>query len=290
MGWVVLCWAGGYLGWAGSVWQNLLVSISIATVNVNGIRAAVRKGMLDWIEDYAPQVITLQEVRAPDNLLSGLLGQGWFIAHDECSAKGRAGVAIISRQPLRSVSAQLGGSAYNDSGRWIEATVDTAEGTAVTVISAYVHTGDADDAGRMEEKLAFLRDGIIRLTELRAAGNHVLFTGDLNVAHHEVDIKNWRGNIGRAGFHPDERAYLDQLIYQLGWVDLGRRLGGDGPGPYTWWSYRGQAFDNDAGWRIDYQIATPELAELASSATVHRSATYDGRWSDHAPLSVEFDL
>ncbi|CAB4725812.1 unannotated protein [freshwater metagenome] len=110
------------------------------------------------------------------------------------------------------------------------------------------------------------------------------------MAHHEVDIKNWRGNIGRAGFHPDERAYLDELIDQLGWVDLGRSLAGEGPGPYTWWSYRGQAFDNDAGWRIDYQIATPELADLARSATVHRSPSYGERWSDHAPLSVEFDL
>lgn len=279
-------------GWGTGVhvWQNRAVALTIATVNVNGIRAAIRKGMLDWIEDAAPQMITLQEVRAPDDLVSDLLGEGWFIAHDECSAKGRAGVAIISRQPIHSVSSKLGGSAYNDSGRWIEATIDLAAGRTLTVISAYVHTGDADDADRMEEKLAFLRDAIGRLTELRSAGGHVLFTGDLNVAHHDVDIKNWRGNIGRAGFHPDERAYLDELIDELGWVDLGRSLGGEGPGPYTWWSYRGQAFDNDAGWRIDYQIATPELAELAVSATVHRSPTYADRWSDHAPLSVQFDL
>jgi exodeoxyribonuclease-3 len=117
---------------------------------------------------------------------------------------------------------------------------------------------------------------------------HALVCGDLNVAHREVDIKNWKGNIGKAGFLEDERAYFDRW-FDRHWVDLGRRLGGEGPGPYTWWSWRGQAFDNDAGWRIDYQIATPGLAGRASAVRIGRAPSYAERWSDHAPVVVDFD-
>lgn len=266
------------------------MSFTVATVNVNGLRAAARKGMWPWLDSTDPDVVTLQEVRAPDELVRELIGDGWHVAHDPSVAKGRAGVAVLSRTPLRTHTARLGGSAYEDSGRWLEATVDTSDGRGLTVVSAYVHTGDTGDAGRMEEKLAFLRDATERLGELRAQGTHVLLTGDLNVAHHQVDLANWRGNTGKAGFHPTERAHLDELFGPLGWVDLGRHFGGDGPGPYTWWSYRGRAFDNDVGWRIDYQIASAELAALAKDAVVHRAPTHGERWSDHAPLSVTFDL
>jgi len=105
-----------------------------------------------------------------------------------------------------------------------------------------------------------------------------------------VDIKNWKGNLKSAGFLPEERAYLDLWFDELGFADLGRRFGGDGPGPYTWWSNRGKAFDNDSGWRIDYQLATPELAEAARSVDIWRAPSWDTRWSDHAPVTVDYDL
>ncbi len=114
--------------------------------------------------------------------------------------------------------------------------------------------------------------------------------GDLNIAHREVDIKNWRGNRKAAGFLPEERAYLDTWFEEQGWRDLGREHGGEGPGPYTWWSWRGQAFDNDSGWRIDYQLATAPLAARAVRASVGRAASYGERWSDHAPVLVEYAL
>ena len=117
-----------------------------------------------------------------------------------------------------------------------------------------------------------------------------MVAGDVNIAHRDVDIKNWKGNLKAAGFLPEERAYLDRWFDDLGWRDLGREHGGEGPGPYTWWSWRGKAFDNDAGWRIDYQIATPALADAAVSVVVERADSYDQRWSDHAPLVVEYDL
>jgi exodeoxyribonuclease-3 len=115
-------------------------------------------------------------------------------------------------------------------------------------------------------------------------------TGDLNVGHTELDIKNWKGNLKNAGFLPEERAYFDTFMNSQGWVDIGRVTHPDVPGPYTWWSFRGQAFDTDAGWRIDYHLATPALAETASNYRVHRADSYDTRWSDHSPVSVDYSI
>src|SRR5699024_3853304 len=140
----------------------------------------------------------------------------------------------------------------------------------------------------MTDKYEFLDVMMEHLETLRADGRHVLLTGDINIAHTEWDIKNWQGNLKSAGFLPEERAYLDRLTQELGWVDVHRTRHGDGPGPYIWWSQRGKAFDNDAGWRIDYQLATPELAARAGSAQVDRAPSYDTRWSDHAPLVIDY--
>jgi exodeoxyribonuclease-3 len=166
------------------------------------------------------------------------------------------------------------------------------------VVSAYLHSATVDHPS-LDEKYAFCDAITARLAELAApsaepgragGGPLVVVGGDLNIAHREADIKNWKGNLGNAGFLPAERAYLDRWFDELGWRDLGRDLGGDGPGPYTWWSWRGKAFDNDAGWRIDYQLASPALAARARSAVVDRAQTYAQRWSDHAPLVVEYEL
>jgi exodeoxyribonuclease-3 len=264
------------------------VALTIATINVNGIRAALRNGMTAWLADRQPDIVTLQEVRAPDALVHELLGPDWAVAHAECSAKGRAGVAVIARRPLERTAGCEHEPRFADAGRWVEADVRLDDGDLLTVISVYAHTGDAESPERMEEKLAFFESMTSRMEALRADGRHVLLTGDLNVAHREVDIKNWKGNLKSAGFLPVERAYFDRWFDELGWVDLGRHLGGDGPGPYTWWSFRGKAFDTDAGWRIDYQIATPELAAVAKEAVVDRAPDYHARWSDHAPLVVTY--
>jgi exodeoxyribonuclease-3 len=161
----------------------------------------------------------------------------------------------------------------------------------LTVASVYVHTGEATDEARQAEKYRFLDAMQDRLTQLGRprVRRQTVVCGDLNVAHTEHDIKNWRGNRGKAGFLEDERAYLTRWFDEHGYVDLGRRFGGDGPGPYTWWSWRGRGFDTDGGWRIDYAIASKSLAALAVSAEVGKAATYDERWSDHAPLTVTFE-
>ncbi len=273
--------------------------LTVASVNVNGVRAAVRRGMPAWLAARTPDVLCLQEVRAPDAALVEALGPGWHVVHEEAAAAGRAGVAVATRRPALAVRVGLDalpGHPFDGSGRWVEADLALAEqdgaGPApavLTVVSAYVHTGEADTP-RQVEKEAFLDAALARMTALAAQGRHVLLTGDLNVAHREVDLKNWRGNLKKSGFLPQERAWLDRLLGELGWVDVLRAQAGQGPGPYTWWSWRGKAFDNDAGWRIDHQIASPALGALAVKAEVDRAATYAQRWSDHAPLVVEYDL
>ena len=265
--------------------------ITLATVNVNGIRAAFRKGMADWVAARRPDVLALQEVRAPDELVGDFLpGDTWTVTHEPCEIKGRAGVAIASRLPAKAVRVGLTQGIAVDTGRWVEADIETPGGDLLTVVSAYIHSGNADDPTKMAQKYAFLDAVTRRMGDLMAAGSHAVVVGDLNIAHRNVDIKNWKGNLKSAGFLPEERAYLDGWFDGLGWVDLGRRFGGEGPGPYTWWSNRGQAFDNDSGWRLDYQLATPGLAERAVRVEVDRAASYDTRWSDHAPLVVTYDL
>lgn len=264
----------------------------IASVNVNGLRAAARNGMAAWVGQRRPDVITMQEVRAPDALVEGLvaevMGDDWQVVHAESSQKGRAGVAVASRRPIVASRTVDDEPCFAGLGRWIEADLDGFDGRELTVVSVYVHTGDEESPERMAEKLAFLQAMTARMEVLRAQGRDVLVTGDLNVAHREVDLKNWKGNLKSAGFLPEERAWFDRWFDTSGWVDVARRLSGDGPGPYTWWSFRGRAFDTDAGWRIDYHIANPELAARAVSTSVDRAPSYAERWSDHAPVVVSY--
>lgn len=265
--------------------------ITVATVNVNGLRAAVRKGMKAWVERCDPDVITMQEVRAPDELVAPLVaevcGDGWSVVHHRAAAAGRAGVAIASRLPVSEHRCQEHVEAFASGGRWIEADVVAPSGALLTVVSTYVHTGDETDDAKMAEKHAFLEAMTLRMTELTGDGRHVLITGDLNIAHTEADIKNWKGNLNKAGFLLEERAHLTGW-FERGWVDVGRHIAGEGPGPYTWWTYRGQAYDNDAGWRIDYQIASPALGAAATRCWVDRSEVYADRWSDHSPLIATY--
>ncbi|WP_324649696.1 exodeoxyribonuclease III [Georgenia sp. H159] len=268
--------------------------LRIATVNVNGIRAAYRKGMDAWMARRTPDLLLLQEVRAPDDVLEELLGDGWHVAHQASDIKGRAGVAVASRLPVTAVRVGLGTDEPPvDTGRWVELDVEVPGGDRpLTLASVYVHSGTATDPERMAAKYTHLDKVTARLAELArqaAAGERdVVVGGDVNIVHRPVDIKNWKSNYNRtSGVLDAEIAYLDHWFDELGWVDLGRRLGGEGPGPFTWWSMRGKAFDNDAGWRIDYLLATPRVAELVREAVVDRAPAYDQRFSDHAPVVVD---
>lgn len=279
------------------------MSVRIATVNVNGVRAAFRKGMGDWLSTRGVDILALQEVRASTEDLEELLGPDWNILHDAATAKGRAGVALASRSSAEIHRVSLGADDFDTAGRWLEADYKIG-GKVLTVVSTYVHSGEVDTPKQVE-KFKFLDAMQERLPELAKHTEYALVVGDLNVGHTELDIKNWKGNVKRAGFLPQERAYFDRFMGAvgetvtgpdgstgkgLGWVDVGRQAAGNVPGPYTWWSWRGQAFDTDAGWRIDYHLATPALASLATNYTVDRAESYDTRWSDHTPVVVDYNL
>ncbi|MBM9432951.1 exodeoxyribonuclease III [Flaviflexus equikiangi] len=259
----------------------------VTTVNVNGIRAAVRKGMQEWVTENNPDVLLLQEVRAPEDLVADLLPGEWNVIQQSSRLKGRAGVAIAVRPHIDVTAARLGldGDTDVDSGRWVEADI-TVDGTALTVISAYLHSGVATDAEKMAAKYRHLDMVTSRLADIEG---EFLMAGDFNIVRSPADIKNFKPNHNKtSGVLDREIAYLTQWFST--YVDVHRALVGDIQGPYTWWSQRGKAFDNDAGWRIDYQMASRALAATAVSASVGRAADYASRWSDHAPLTIDYDL
>ena len=277
-------------------------TIRIASINVNGIRAATRKGMLEWIEGADVDIMALQEVRANEEQLTAAL-PGWRIVHHESLQKGRSGVAVASREDAGAVRTVLGPAPLDQSGRWIEADFDI-DGETLTVVSAYVHSGE-DGTPKQDAKYAFLDAMQARLPQLAAHSPLAVVMGDLNVGHRELDIRNWKGNLKKAGFLPRERAYFDRILAPqgeevacldgttgtgLGWVDVGRRWAGEVDGPYSWWSNRGQAFDNDTGWRIDYHLATAPLAERVTAYQIDRAPSWDTRWSDHAPVVVDYTI
>jgi exodeoxyribonuclease III len=261
---------------------------TISTVNVNGLRAAAKKGFVEWLQATRADVVCLQETRAEPEQLPARLREpdGWHPVFAHCEVKGRNGVGLLSRDAPDAVRIGFGDPEFDGSGRYVEVTLP-----GLVVASLYLPSGDVGTP-RQEEKERFMASFLPYLVELRekatAGGREVLVCGDWNIAHREADLKNWKANRRSSGFLPEERAWLDQVFDEAGYVDVVRRLHPDVSGPYSWWSYRGRAFDNDSGWRIDYHVATPGLAERATSAVVERAPSYDARWSDHAPVTVTY--
>ncbi|HEX4226707.1 MAG TPA: exodeoxyribonuclease III [Pseudonocardiaceae bacterium] len=264
-------------------------SFVAATVNVNGLRAAARKGFLEWLATTDADVVCLQEVRAELDQLPAEVREpaGWHAVFAPSAIAGRSGVAILSREAPNAVRIGFGEAEFDQGGRYVE--VDLP---GLVVASLYLPSGDVDTP-RQEEKERFMAAFLPYLVELRAKaeanGLEALVCGDWNIAHREADLKNWKGNRKNSGFLPMEREWLGQVYGEAGYVDVVRGLHPDVAGPYSWWSYRGKGFDNDAGWRIDLQVATAGLAERARYAVVERAASYDQRWSDHAPVTVRYD-
>lgn len=264
--------------------------LTVTTVNVNGLRAAAKKGFLPWLATTAADVVCLQEVRAePAQLPEEVRAPaGWHAFHAPAAAKGRAGVAVYSRHEPQRVQVGFGSAEFDESGRYLE--VDLP---GVTVASLYLPSGEAGTE-RQSEKERFCKEFLLHLGALRdraaADGREVLVCGDWNIAHREADLRNWRANRKNSGFLPEERAWLSQVYDEERYVDVVRALHPDTDGPYSWWSYRGRAFDNDAGWRIDLVVGTAGIAGRAVSAVVERAADHASRWSDHAPVTVAFDV
>lgn len=263
--------------------------VLVATANVNGIRAAVRKGFDRWLLERKLDVVCLQEVRAMDAEIPPEIRDGWHIAHAEAAARGRNGVAVFSRIEPTDVRTGIGSKEFDPQGRYIE--VDLP---GLTVASLYMPKGEAE-TDRQITKERFMKPFLPYLRALarraQAADRDVIVAGDWNMAHREVDLKNWRANRKNSGFLPQEREWLDKLYGpRSAYVDVVRAVHPEGSGPYSWWSYRGRAYDNDVGWRIDHLAVTRRLAARARSAEVDRAATWDTRFSDHSPVVVDFDV
>jgi exodeoxyribonuclease-3 len=274
--------------------------VIVSTVNVNGIRAAVKHrsadnlGLLPWLAQTAADVVCLQETRADDEQLADVLAPAlddcWHLASAEPHIKGRNGVAVLSRHPFSGVRIGFGADEFAMHGRYLEVDINTpggdTPGGGMTVASVYVQTGEAQTP-RQLEKERFMLALAERMAVLSSGNRHAVVCGDWNIAHTENDIKAWKANVKKSGFLPSERQWLGELL-DSGWVDVVRHLHPDMAGPYSWWSWRGRAFDNDAGWRIDYQLANRALAARTVAARVERPEAYALRWSDHAPVTVEY--
>ncbi|MFJ8825645.1 exodeoxyribonuclease III [Streptomyces sp. NPDC102467] len=264
--------------------------LTVTSVNVNGLRAAAKKGFVEWLAETSADVLCLQEVRAePDQLPAGVREpEGWHVVHAPAAAKGRAGVSLYTRREPERVRIGFGSAEFDGSGRYVEADLP-----GVVVASLYLPSGEVGTE-RQDEKIRFMAEFLEYLKGLRvraaAEGREVVVCGDWNIAHTEADLKNWKGNKKNSGFLPEEREWLSRVFEASdgGYVDVVRALHPDVEGPYSWWSYRGRAFDNDTGWRIDAHVATPGLADRAVKGFVERAATHEQRWSDHAPVTVVY--
>ncbi|MFB7246076.1 exodeoxyribonuclease III [Streptomyces populi] len=266
--------------------------LTVTSVNVNGLRAAAKKGFVEWLAGTSADVLCLQEVRAePGQLPEEVRApEGWHVVHAPAAAKGRAGVSLYTRREPDRVRIGFGSEEFDSTGRYVEADLP-----GVTVASLYLPSGEVGTE-RQDEKVRFMDEFLAYLKGLReraaADGREVVVCGDWNIAHQEADLKNWRANRKSSGFLPEEREWLGRVLdpEDGGYVDVVRALHPDTEGPYTWWSYRGRAFENNSGWRIDLQVSTPGLAGKAVKGLVERAATHGERWSDHAPVTVAYEL
>jgi len=252
----------------------------VITLNVNGIRSSERRGFSRWLARVEPwDVVCLQEVRAlhgdiPRSLKAPRRSHAAFMPAER---KGYSGVGVYAKRQARIVTG-FGCPEFDTEGRYIE-----AHFAGLTVVSVYLPSGSAG-SHRQAAKFRFLDVFLPHLADLRKKKREVIICGDWNIAHREIDLKNWRSNQKNPGFLPEERAWLTRVFDELGFVDVFRRVDPN-PDRYTWWSNRGQAWANNVGWRIDYQVATPGIAAKAKTATIYKNR----RFSDHAPLVIDYD-
>ncbi len=253
--------------------------LRVVTLNLNGIRSASAKGFLDWLAASRADIVCVQELKAQaaDLAQPMLAPHGYTGCFHFAEKKGYSGVAIYSRRSPARVVEGIGVPEFDREGRFLR-----ADFGRLSVVSLYLPSGSSS-AQRQQAKFRFMASFAPRLAEMARDGREHLLCGDWNIAHREIDLKNWRANQKNSGFLPEERAWIGRAFDELGWVDVFRRLDGR-PGQYTWWSNRGQAWARNVGWRIDYQIATAGLAGTARRAEIYTAR----RFSDHAPLTIDY--
>jgi len=252
----------------------------ILTLNCNGIRSACTKGLFAWLPSQQADVVCLQETKAQVHQLDhpDFRPEGFHCYYFDAEKKGYSGTAVFARREPDEVIRGIGVPEFDGEGRYLEARFGH-----LSVVSLYLPSGSSGPE-RQESKFRFLAAFLPMLREMRASGREYVICGDWNIAHKPIDLKNWKGNLKNSGFLPEERAWLDELFDAIGLVDAFRVVNQNAD-EYTWWSNRGQAWAKNVGWRIDYQIATPGIGATAKAAAIYK----DQRFSDHAPLLMEYD-
>lgn len=260
--------------------HNAGLRMRIISLNANGIRAAARKGFFDWMRAQSADVVCIQETKAQVDQLSDPVfsPDGYHCYYEDAEKKGYSGVAIYTRRKPDRVVRGFGVEEFDAEGRYLEVKLGD-----LNVVSLYLPSGSSGEE-RQAAKFRCLDEFLPHLQKIRRRRSQTVLCGDWNIAHKKIDIRNWRSNQKRSGFLPEERAWMDDLFTAERFVDAFRRVN-TGPDQYTWWSNRGRAWDNNTGWRIDYQVVTPGLRDKVVRADIFK----DDRFSDHAPLTIDYD-
>jgi exodeoxyribonuclease-3 len=256
------------------------MTLRVITLNVNGIRSAAKKGLFRWLAAQRADVICLQEIKCQEPDLDAALHslKGHAACYGFAEKKGYSGVALYSRKAPDEIRRGFANKEFDAEGRYVEARFGK-----LWVVSLYLPSGSAGPH-RQASKFRFLKEFVLHLKKLKGRNQEIILCGDWNIAHKEIDLKNWRSNQKNSGFLPEERAWLTGVFDELGFVDVFRRVN-DKAEQYTWWSNRGQSWAKNVGWRIDYQIATPKVAKTAVKESIYKKK----RFSDHAPLTIDYE-
>ena len=257
-----------------------MAAMRVISLNVNGIRAAARKGFYAWLRRQRADVVCLQELKAQVDQLDDRVfwPPSFHCYYHPAEKRGYSGVGLYARREPDDVIEGLGWADFDVEGRWLEARFGK-----LSVVSLYLPSGSSSEL-RQDVKFDIMSRLTPYLQGLRRGRREYVICGDWNIAHTKADIRNWRGNLKNSGFLPEERAWLDQLFGPMGWIDAFRVVN-QSSDEYTWWSNRGQAWAKNVGWRIDYQVVTPGLRDCVRGAAIYRRK----RFSDHAPLTVDYD-
>jgi len=252
----------------------------VISLNANGIRAAARKGFFEWMDKQSPEVVCIQETKAQIHQLTDacFTPVGYHCFYEDAIKKGYSGVAIYSRQEPDEVIRGFGEQEFDDEGRYLEVRLGK-----LSVVSVYLPSGSSSEE-RQAAKFRFLDAFTPHLEKLQRRESEYILCGDWNIAHKEIDLKNWKANQKNSGFLPEERQWMEKLFGPANYVDAFRVVNPE-PEQYTWWSNRGRAWDKNVGWRLDYQVVTPGLREKIRSTDIYKAE----RFSDHAPLTMDYE-
>lgn len=255
--------------------------LRIISLNFNGIRSAAKKGCFEWLASQKADVLCVQELKAQaTDMTPEFLAPGKLTGHFHyAEKKGYSGTGVYSKIKPAKVTTGFGAPEFDAEGRYVQCDFD-----GYSVISVYQPSGSSGEE-RQAAKFRFLDLFLPHLVKLRKSGREIVICGDFNIAHKEIDLKNWKSNQKNSGFLPEERAWLTRVFDEVGFVDVYRKLHPEATGDaYTWWSNRGAAYEKNVGWRLDYQIATPGIASKAKRASIYKET----RFSDHAPLIIDY--